>query len=180
MNYLFRLIGKGILTLLPVIILIWILQFVYTIISNIISIIFNTTDNSISATLTIIVLMLAILAYAGLLFERNKDFILLKIGEFIISKIPGISPVYGTIKDVVKMFSGGGSENYLGVCYVEFNGSEVIGFITKEEGEFFWVFVPTTPNPTGGILFRLKADKVKKSDMSVADGLKKVISLGIK
>ena len=44
----------------------------------------------------------------------------------------------------------------------------------------FWVFVPTTPNPTSGLLVRVEKDKIERTDISVADGLKKVVSLGIK
>jgi uncharacterized membrane protein len=40
------------------------------------------------------------------------------------------------------------------------------------------VFVPTTPNPTGGFLLLVPEEKVIKLEMSVADGIKYVISLG--
>jgi uncharacterized membrane protein len=40
------------------------------------------------------------------------------------------------------------------------------------------VFVPTTPNPTSGFLLLVPLDKVTKLDMSVADGLKYIVSLG--
>jgi hypothetical protein len=62
-----------------------------------------------------------------------------------------------------------------------------MGFITSEQhGELqsklpekvVAVFVPTTPNPTGGFLLLLPEDQVIKLEMSVADGIKYVISLG--
>ena len=40
------------------------------------------------------------------------------------------------------------------------------------------VFVPTTPNPTGGFLLLVPEEKVIKLDMSVPDGIKYIISLG--
>ena len=40
------------------------------------------------------------------------------------------------------------------------------------------VFVPTTPNPTGGFLLLVPEEKVTKLEMSVTDGIKYVISLG--
>jgi uncharacterized membrane protein len=40
------------------------------------------------------------------------------------------------------------------------------------------VFIPTTPNPTSGFLVLLPADKITKLDMSVADGVKYIVSLG--
>jgi uncharacterized membrane protein len=40
------------------------------------------------------------------------------------------------------------------------------------------VFVPTTPNPTGGFVLLVGPDEVIPLEMSVADGIKFVISLG--
>ena len=40
------------------------------------------------------------------------------------------------------------------------------------------VFIPTTPNPTSGFLVLVPADTVTKLDMSVADGVKYIVSLG--
>lgn len=180
MQGIFRLLGKGILVILPFAILIWILSFFYGIVKYMVQFVFSTTASSVSATAAIFFIMVLLLIYAGYMLEKKREFILLKISEFVINKIPGIGAIYGVLKDMVKMFSGSGGENYLGVGMVDFAGSSVIGFITKEEDSAFWVFVPTTPNPTSGILLHLPKDKVKKTDMSVSDGLKKVVSLGIK
>jgi uncharacterized membrane protein len=40
------------------------------------------------------------------------------------------------------------------------------------------VFVPTTPNPTAGFLVLVPESRVTKLDMSVADGIKFIVSLG--
>jgi uncharacterized membrane protein len=62
-----------------------------------------------------------------------------------------------------------------------------MGFVTSDqpadlgpdpEQKTLSVFVPTTPNPTGGFLLLLPETKVTKLDMSVADGIKFIISLG--
>ncbi|PAF52119.1 DUF502 domain-containing protein [Helicobacter sp. 13S00477-4] len=180
MNTIFRLIGKGILVLLPIIILLWLLSFIFGFIKHFIEIIFNTTANSVGTTIGILIAMVFLLIYAGYLFEKNKEFLLVKVSEFVIGKIPGIATIYAVLKDIIKMFSGGGGDNYLGVAYVDLAGNSVIGFITKEEEGFYWVFIPTTPNPTSGILLRVKDDKLVRADMSVSEGLKKVVSLGIK
>lgn len=180
MPTLLRLIGKGLLALAPVIILLWLLTFAYGVLARIIGAIFNTTANNTLATLAIVLLLLLLLAYAGFLLEKNRDFILLKLSELVINKIPGVASIYHVIKDVVKMFSGSGGSEYLGVGYLRLGEHKVVGFITKEEEEYLWVFVPTTPNPTSGFLFRVEKDKIERADISVADGLKKVVSLGIK
>jgi uncharacterized membrane protein len=38
--------------------------------------------------------------------------------------------------------------------------------------------VPTTPNPTSGFLVLVPEDKVTKLEMSVAEGIKYIVSLG--
>jgi uncharacterized membrane protein len=40
------------------------------------------------------------------------------------------------------------------------------------------VFIPTTPNPTSGFLVLIPEHKVTRLDMSVADGVKYIVSLG--
>jgi uncharacterized membrane protein len=66
-------------------------------------------------------------------------------------------------------------------------GSYSVGFITNEtQGEaqkkigknLVGVFIPTTPNPTSGFLILVPEEKVTKLDMSVADGIKYIVSLG--
>ena len=47
------------------------------------------------------------------------------------------------------------------------------------DGQEIWtVFVPTTPNPTGGFLLMLPRNDVIELDMSVGEGMKMVISGG--
>jgi len=66
-------------------------------------------------------------------------------------------------------------------------GTYSIGFITSEpdaevqskfNGKVVCVFVPATPNPTSGFLLMVPEEKVTKLEMSVADGIKYIISLG--
>ena len=48
----------------------------------------------------------------------------------------------------------------------------------KTGGKVLSVFVPTTPNPTSGFLLMVPEADVIKLEMSVADGIKFIISLG--
>ena len=68
------------------------------------------------------------------------------------------------------------------------NGVYAIGFITSEaKGEaqektkenVINVFVPTTPNPTSGMLVLVPQEDIIYLDMSVADGMKMIISGGV-
>ena len=62
-----------------------------------------------------------------------------------------------------------------------------IGFITgaqhgevqdKTKEPVVGVFVPTTPNPTTGFIVLVPEEQIVKLDMSVADGIKYIMSLG--
>ncbi|MGP1450557.1 MAG: DUF502 domain-containing protein [Wolinella sp.] len=180
MEEIFRPIGKGLLAILPIVLLVWIFSFVYKMFAGIFFYLFGMTDNNLFATLFIVVCSFLILFYIGYLVEKNREFLLLKFTELVINRIPIVKGIYSAVKDVVKIFSGGGKDEYLGVVYVSLGSAKLIGFITKEDCGRYWVFVPTTPNPTSGLLLSFAKDEVEAADMSVSDGFKKIISLGVK
>lgn len=172
--------SKGLITLLPIIISIWLFSYVYALIKDIFHYVFGITDNNIFATVFIFSFTLAFLYYIGYLIEKNREFLLLKFTELVIDRIPVVKTVYSTVKDIINLFSGSKTDNYLGVAYVKFAHTKVLGFITKKEKNEVTVFVPTTPNPTTGILFICDEKDVEMTDMEVKDGFKKIISLGMK
>jgi uncharacterized membrane protein len=79
--------------------------------------------------------------------------------------------------------------NFHGVALVEYprKGCYTVGFVTGEvpgerlglSGKFVTVFVPTTPNPTAGFLLILPEADVASLDMSVEQGMKFIISIGL-
>jgi uncharacterized membrane protein len=104
-------------------------------------------------------------------------------------KVPLLNKIYAATKQVNDAFSPQNKTAFRTVVAIEYPkaGVYTVGFITNDEpkeaqeklGEkLVCVFVPTTPNPTAGFLLFVPQDKVTKLDMSVADGIKYVISLG--
>ena len=51
--------------------------------------------------------------------------------------------------------------------------------ISESGRTFFHLFVPTTPNPTSGFFLMIPKEDTIKSNMSVEDGLKTIISGGL-
>jgi uncharacterized membrane protein len=47
------------------------------------------------------------------------------------------------------------------------------------KGEYLSVYVPTTPNPTGGYFVMLKKSDCIELNMSVDDALKYIVSMGV-
>jgi uncharacterized membrane protein len=111
------------------------------------------------------------------------------LAERFIQTIPGVSGVYNTVKQIVATFSTQNRNLFNKVVLVEFprRGAYTIGFLTSKTqseaqarvGQELWtVFVPTTPNPTGGYLLLIPKDEIVELEMSVGDGMKLVISGG--
>jgi uncharacterized membrane protein len=99
-------------------------------------------------------------------------------------RIPLLNKIYGTIKQVNESFSSNKS-SFKQVVLVSFphKDSRSVGFVTGEQKtpdnlKLISVFIPTTPNPTSGFLVMVPETEITKLDMSVAEGIKFIISLG--
>jgi len=112
-----------------------------------------------------------------------------QLAERAVQTIPGVSSVYKTVKQIVGTFSAQNRNIFTKVVLVEFprESAWTVGFLTgrtrgepqaKLPGDVWSVYVPTTPNPTGGFLIMLPKDKIVELEMSVGDGMKLVISGG--
>jgi uncharacterized membrane protein len=115
--------------------------------------------------------------------------VFLDAAERLIHSIPGVSVVYSSVKQVVNTLSTQNRGMYNKVVLVEFprKGAWTLAFLTTKTqgeaqvktGQTVWtVYVPTTPNPTGGYMIMLPASEVIELDMSVGDGMKMLISGG--
>jgi len=123
-------------------------------------------------------------------FARNylgKKFF--KILDDLLLRVPLLNKVYTTIKQVNDSFSSSNRSSFKQVVLVEYpkENSFSIGFVTSEgtkdmaqkSGEkLVGVFIPTTPNPTSGFLIYVPENKALKLNMSVAEGIRCIISLG--
>lgn len=114
---------------------------------------------------------------------------MIELLDFLMLRVPLLNKIYGTVKQVNEAFSPSKHSSFKKVVLLEFprRGMFAIGFVTGEQdppkgreslGRLTSVFVPTTPNPTGGFLLLVPENELTKLDMSVADGIKYIISLG--
>ncbi|MCL6584326.1 MAG: DUF502 domain-containing protein [bacterium] len=119
----------------------------------------------------------------------GKKFITL--GEKILSKVPLVWNIYYASKQLMESTVSMRNRKYLQqVVLVEYprRGMYVIGFITSDargeiqdvtQKEVLNVFVPTTPNPTSGMLIMVPRDDVTPLSMSIEDGIKLIVSGGM-
>jgi uncharacterized membrane protein len=104
--------------------------------------------------------------------------------EGAILRVPLMNKIYSTVKQVNASFSSNKS-SFKQVVLVTFPHprSRSVGFVTGEQTglgpeKLISVFIPTTPNPTSGFLVMVPESEIIKLEMSVADGIKFIISLG--
>jgi uncharacterized membrane protein len=105
----------------------------------------------------------------------------------LMCRLPLVRGIYSTVKQMMETFST--AQNFHGVGLVEYprKGCYSIGFITGQvddrtmglSGKYLSVFVPTTPNPTAGFLLLLPENEVRKLNVTVDQGMKYIVSLGL-
>jgi uncharacterized membrane protein len=140
---------------------------------------------------SVVALILAVflIGFVGLLARNYFGKRIIEWVDSALLRIPLLNKIYGATKQVNDAFSSSNKTAFRTVVLVEFprEGLYSVGFVTSEQTNevkaktaenVVCVFIPTTPNPTSGFLVLVAEDKVTKLDMSVADGIKYIISLG--
>lgn len=135
--------------------------------------------------LTIVVLLVTGTLGANLFGRRIVGF-----WESIMSRIPLVRSIYSGAKQVAETLLSDGSTSFKRVYLVQYprkgvwsmcfqtstNLEEIQG---RTAEEVICVFVPTTPNPTSGFILFVPRSDLIELDMSVDEGLKMIISLGV-
>ena len=139
-------------------------------------------------SLLALVLAIILISSVGVLARYYIGKRIIEWLDVAMMNVPFLNKIYGAIKQLNDAFSGN-KNSFKTVVLVEFprEGMYSVGFLTSEQRaevqqktkeKVVAVFIPTTPNPTSGFLVLVPEDKVTKLDMSVADGIKYIISLG--
>lgn len=137
-----------------------------------------------------IVLVILVVFFTGLIVNTSLGATLLRYSEKAISQLPFIKGVYGGIKQLTNTFSSRSEQNQTRVVLTEYprKGIWQLGFVTSDAWDninqksgknLVNVIMPTTPNPTGGMLILIPAEDIIPLDMSYNEGMKYVVSGGI-
>lgn len=114
---------------------------------------------------------------------------LVVLSEKLIGQVPLLNKTYGFMKEISQTLLAGKKTMFQRVVLLEFPRAGIysIGFVTSETGgeaqektkeRVVNVFVPTTPNPTSGFLVLVPQEKLITMEMTVAEGMRMVISGG--
>lgn len=116
---------------------------------------------------------------------------LIGLWDKLLNRTPVVRSIYKGSKQIFETIFSEKGASFRYVCLVEWprRGAWSVAFVSKElDGsaigleagrKMYSVYVSTTPNPTSGYLFFVDVGDVKILDMSVEDGLKLVISMGL-
>ena len=136
------------------------------------------------------ILTLLIIFFTGVIATNFFGKRLILVWEALLARVPVVKSIYASVKQVSdKLFSDSGNA-FRQAVLVQFPrpGAWTIAFVTGKpggdvanhlSGDYLSVYVPTTPNPTGGYFLMLPRADVVELDMSVDEALKYIISMGV-
>ena len=115
---------------------------------------------------------------------------LITLGESVLNRIPLVRSVYSAVKQVIETFVSQDSRSFRQVVLVEYPrkdcwslavlaGDPVGEVQDKTAQKVITVFLPTAPNPTSGFVIMVPEHEIIPLEMSVEEGFRMVISLGV-
>ncbi len=135
-------------------------------------------------------LTLLIIFVTGLIATNFFGRQLILLWEAMLNRVPVVKSIYSSVKQVSDTLFSDSGNAFRQAVLVQFprEGAWTIAFITGTpggdvanhlQGDFVSVYVPTTPNPTGGYFLMLPRAEIIALDMSVDEALKYIISMGV-
>ncbi len=137
-----------------------------------------------------VILTLLIVLVTGVLTANFVGAKLVHWWHEILRRIPVVSSVYSSVKQVSDTLFSSSGQAFRKAVLVQWprEGMWTIAFLTGVpggdvvnhlKGEYLSIYVPTTPNPTGGYFVMMLRTEVIELDMSVDEALKYIISMGV-
>jgi len=174
----------GILVIVPIgataLILVWIFRSIDNILQPVLTSLLGRHITGIGFGVLIVLIYLAGVITSSVLGRR-----ILRFGESLVRRVPLVRYLYNGIKQIVESFSAPGKTGFMQVVLAEFprKGMRTIGFITNETVDqsgkkLLNIFIPTAPNPTSGFLQIVREGEVIRTDISVENAIKMIVSAG--
>jgi len=137
-----------------------------------------------------VLLTVVVVLGTGVLAANYRGGQFLAWAERLLNHIPLIRSLYGGTKKLAESLFSENSSAFRKVVLIEwprqglwsvgFQAGEPLQQVREKTGvEMLTVFIPTTPNPTSGFIMQARWDEVVVLDMSVEEGMRYIISLGV-
>lgn len=185
---------SGLLVLVPLIITLWVLDWVISTLDQTLRILPASWQPDRWLGLHIpglgVVFALVVVLLIGAMASNFIGNQLVGWWHALLHRIPVVRSIYSGVKQVSDTLFSEKGNAFRQAVLVQWphEGMWTIGFVTGTPGadllnhlagEHLSVFVPTTPNPTGGYFVMLKKSDCVVLDMSVDEALTYVISMGV-
>lgn len=137
-----------------------------------------------------ILALLLIIFMLGLIARNVLGARALAFGERILTRIPIIRRIYVAVSQISKAFLSSKKGAFKRAVLFEYprKGMWSVAFVTNEDpgnalknmppDDYYFIFLPTTPNPTSGFMLIVPRNDCVDLDMPVEDALKLIISGG--
>jgi len=137
-----------------------------------------------------VILTLVIVFVTGVLATNFLGARLVHLWHEILHRIPVVNSIYSSVKQISDTLFSSSGQAFRKALLVQWprEGMWTIAFLTGVPGgdvvkhlpgDYVSVYVPTTPNPTGGYFVMAPRKDVIELDMSVDAALKYIISMGV-
>ena len=184
----------GLLVWVPIVITVWVLTFLVGTMDQTLLLLphalrpeswLGVYIPGLGALLTLLVIFLTGLFAANILGQR-----LVRYWERVMARIPVVNSIYKGVKQVSDTLFSPSGQAFRKALLVQWPspGMWTIAFMTGTpggdvanhlQGDYISIYVPTTPNPTGGYFVMVPRSAVIELDMSIDDALKYIISMGV-
>lgn len=137
-----------------------------------------------------VILTLVIVFVTGVFATNFFGARLVHLWHEILHRIPVVNSIYSSVKQISDTLFSSSGQAFRKALLVQWprEGMWTIAFLTGVPGgdvvrhlpgDYVSVYVPTTPNPTGGYFVMAPRKDVIELDMSVDAALKYIISMGV-
>jgi uncharacterized membrane protein len=138
-----------------------------------------------------VLLTLAILLAVGAVASNFIGKHLIGWGDAVVRRIPVVRSIYSSVKQVSDTLFSESGNAFRTAVLIQWprENAWTIAFVTGAPGleiashlgpdDYLSVYVPTTPNPTGGYFMMLKRSDCVELRMSVDEALKYIVSMGV-
>ena len=139
---------------------------------------------------TILVCLFLLILILGMFARWYFFHWLIQLGEKILHRLPVISKIYRTFKDIVTHLFGQGKNTFKQVVMVPFpdQGIYAIGLLSQKAPklccdavgrELHSVFIPTAPNPTTGFIMMYRTEEILFLNIKPEEAIKYIVSCGM-
>ena len=184
----------GLLVIVPVAVTIWVVEWIVSTLDQTLLILPNAWHPEKWLGFNVpglgAILAIGILLLVGAVASNFLGKKLVSWWDRMLNRIPVVRSIYSGVKQVSDTLFSENGNAFRKALLVQWprEGVWTIAFLTGTpggdvvnhlQGDYVSVYVPTTPNPTGGYFVMLKKSECIELKMSVDEALKYIVSMGV-